>query len=96
MRMVVRRGDTYRLAGVDDQPEEDALDEEAEVGVEGDEGGVKLEVLARILSMMDMFGDRVQHMEIMVFDHFTSLDVSYRSIHSRLDTMQNQYMRLTA
>ncbi|KDP30685.1 hypothetical protein JCGZ_16661 [Jatropha curcas] len=40
--MVVRHGDTYRLAGVDDQPKEDALDEETKVRVEGDESGANI------------------------------------------------------
>ncbi|KDP21738.1 hypothetical protein JCGZ_03274 [Jatropha curcas] len=40
--MVVRHGDTSWLAAIDDQPEEDAFDEEAKVGVKGDEGRVNI------------------------------------------------------
>ncbi|KDP34744.1 hypothetical protein JCGZ_11270 [Jatropha curcas] len=90
MRMVVRHGDTYWLAGINDQPAEDTLDEKAESQVETDE------VLARILSRMDVFDNRMQHMESMMSDHFSSLDISYGSIDSRLDIMQNQYTGLNA
>ncbi|KDP30033.1 hypothetical protein JCGZ_18609 [Jatropha curcas] len=84
MKMVVRHGDTYRLARVDEQSEGDDMDEEDEIGAEGyakeaNIGGLPPtfilclsgpshsaaqvetdEVLACILSRMDMFDNRME------------------------------------
>ncbi|KDP46054.1 hypothetical protein JCGZ_15396 [Jatropha curcas] len=48
------------------------------------------EVLARMLSRMDVFDTRLTGMESMISDRFQSLEITQGSIDSRLDTMQSQ------
>ncbi|KDP44425.1 hypothetical protein JCGZ_16258 [Jatropha curcas] len=48
------------------------------------------EVLARLLSRMDVFDTRLTSMESMITDRFQSLEITQGTIDSRLDTMQGQ------
>ncbi|KDP34666.1 hypothetical protein JCGZ_11014 [Jatropha curcas] len=54
------------------------------------------EVLARILSRMDMFDTRLNGMESMIADQFQSIEIMHGSLDSRLDTMQGQYLGISA
>ncbi|KDP32192.1 hypothetical protein JCGZ_14940 [Jatropha curcas] len=46
------------------------------------------EVLARMLSSMDVFDTRLTGMESMITDRFQSLEITQGSIDSHLDTLQ--------
>ncbi|KDP46937.1 hypothetical protein JCGZ_08925 [Jatropha curcas] len=48
------------------------------------------EVLARMLSRMDVFDTRLISMESMIADRFQSLEITQGSLDSRLDTVQGQ------
>ncbi|KDP30864.1 hypothetical protein JCGZ_13807 [Jatropha curcas] len=48
------------------------------------------EVLAQLLSRMDVFDTRLTGIESMITNHFQSLEITQGSIDSRLDTMQGQ------
>ncbi|KDP36496.1 hypothetical protein JCGZ_09341 [Jatropha curcas] len=49
------------------------------------------EVLARMMSRMDMFDTRLNGMESMIADRFQSIEIMHGSLDSRSDTMQDQY-----
>ncbi|KDP46612.1 hypothetical protein JCGZ_04546 [Jatropha curcas] len=49
------------------------------------------EVLARMMSRMDMFDTKLHGMESMIADHFQSIEIMHGSLDSRMDTMQSQY-----
>ncbi|KDP27002.1 hypothetical protein JCGZ_22064 [Jatropha curcas] len=48
------------------------------------------EVLAHMLSRMDMFDTRLNGMESMIADRFQSIEIMHGSLDSRIDTMQGQ------
>ncbi|KDP23097.1 hypothetical protein JCGZ_01184 [Jatropha curcas] len=48
------------------------------------------EVLARMMSRMDIFDTRLNGMEMMIADHFQSIEIMHGSLDSRMDTMQGQ------
>ncbi|KDP41011.1 hypothetical protein JCGZ_03814 [Jatropha curcas] len=48
------------------------------------------EVLARMMSRMDMFDTRLNEMESMIADRFQSIEIMHRSLDSCIDTMQGQ------
>ncbi|KDP20526.1 hypothetical protein JCGZ_05083 [Jatropha curcas] len=48
------------------------------------------EVLARMMSRMDLFDTRLSEMETMITDHFQSIEIINGSLDSRMDTMQGQ------
>ncbi|KDP44467.1 hypothetical protein JCGZ_16300 [Jatropha curcas] len=49
------------------------------------------EVLACMMSKMDMFDVRLNGMESMIADCFQSIEIMHESLDSRIDTMQGQY-----
>ncbi|KDP26182.1 hypothetical protein JCGZ_22276 [Jatropha curcas] len=49
------------------------------------------EVLARMMSRMDMFDTRLHGMESMIADRFQSIEIMHGSLDSRIETMQSQY-----
>ncbi|KDP44659.1 hypothetical protein JCGZ_19695 [Jatropha curcas] len=49
------------------------------------------EVLARIMSRIDIFDTRLNGMESMIADRFQSIEIMLGSLDSRIDTMQGQY-----
>ncbi|KDP34387.1 hypothetical protein JCGZ_12781 [Jatropha curcas] len=53
------------------------------------------EVLARMLSRMDMFDTRLTGMESMIADRFQSIEVMHGNLDSRLDTLQGHYQGLS-
>ncbi|KDP20662.1 hypothetical protein JCGZ_03825 [Jatropha curcas] len=53
------------------------------------------EVLARILSRMDVFDTRLNNMESMIADRFQSIELTQGSLDSRLDTLQGHYQGLS-
>ncbi|KDP46789.1 hypothetical protein JCGZ_11160 [Jatropha curcas] len=54
------------------------------------------EVLARIMSRMDMFDTRLNGMESMIVDCFQSIEIMHGSLDSRIDTMQGQYQGIAS
>ncbi|KDP23053.1 hypothetical protein JCGZ_01676 [Jatropha curcas] len=48
------------------------------------------EVLARMMSRMDLFDTRLSGMETMIIDRFQSIEIMNGSLDSRMDTMQGQ------
>ncbi|KDP45102.1 hypothetical protein JCGZ_18544 [Jatropha curcas] len=48
------------------------------------------EVLARMMSRMDMFDTRLNGMESMIADRFQSIEIIHGSLDSRMDTLQGQ------
>ncbi|KDP41007.1 hypothetical protein JCGZ_03810 [Jatropha curcas] len=48
------------------------------------------EVLARMMSRMDMFDTRLNGMESMIADKFQSIEIMHGSLDSRIDTMHGQ------
>ncbi|KDP26260.1 hypothetical protein JCGZ_22432 [Jatropha curcas] len=48
------------------------------------------EVLARMMSRMDLFNTRLNRMETMIADRFQSIEIMNGSLDSRMDTMQGQ------
>ncbi|KDP30085.1 hypothetical protein JCGZ_18560 [Jatropha curcas] len=46
------------------------------------------EVLARMMSRMDLFDTRLHGMETMIADRFQSIEIMNSSLDSRMDTMQ--------
>ncbi|KDP36672.1 hypothetical protein JCGZ_07890 [Jatropha curcas] len=48
------------------------------------------EVLARMMSRMDIFDTRLNRMETMIADHFQTIEIMNGSLDSRMDTMQGQ------
>ncbi|KDP22678.1 hypothetical protein JCGZ_02463 [Jatropha curcas] len=54
------------------------------------------EVLARMMSRMDMFDTRLNGMESMVADRFQSIEIMHGSLDSRIDTMQGQYQGIAS
>ncbi|KDP46620.1 hypothetical protein JCGZ_04554 [Jatropha curcas] len=48
------------------------------------------EMLARMLSRMDVFDTRLTGMESMIADRFQSIEITQASLDSRLDTVQGQ------
>ncbi|KDP34838.1 hypothetical protein JCGZ_11200 [Jatropha curcas] len=48
------------------------------------------EVLAQMMSRMDMFDTRLNGMESMIADRFQSIEIMHRSLDSRMDTLQGQ------
>ncbi|KDP46663.1 hypothetical protein JCGZ_10972 [Jatropha curcas] len=48
------------------------------------------EVLARMMSRMDLFDTRLNGMETMIADHFQSIEIMSGRLDSRMDTMQGQ------
>ncbi|KDP38606.1 hypothetical protein JCGZ_05313 [Jatropha curcas] len=54
------------------------------------------EVLARIMSRMDMFDARLNGMETMIFDQFQSIEIMHGSHDSRIDIMQGQYQGIAS
>ncbi|KDP42634.1 hypothetical protein JCGZ_01672 [Jatropha curcas] len=48
------------------------------------------EVLARMMSRMDLFDTRLKSMETMIADRFQSIEIMNGSLDSRMDTMQGQ------
>ncbi|KDP24781.1 hypothetical protein JCGZ_25435 [Jatropha curcas] len=48
------------------------------------------EVLARMMSRMDIFDTRLNGMETMIADRFQSIEIMNGSLDSRMDTMQGQ------
>ncbi|KDP43048.1 hypothetical protein JCGZ_25234 [Jatropha curcas] len=48
------------------------------------------EVLARMMSRMDLFDTRLNGMEMMIADRFQSIEIISGSLDSRMDTMQGQ------
>ncbi|KDP20347.1 hypothetical protein JCGZ_13105 [Jatropha curcas] len=48
------------------------------------------EVLARMMSRMDLFDTRLKCMETMIADRFQSIEIMNGSLDSRMDTMQGQ------
>ncbi|KDP46084.1 hypothetical protein JCGZ_06595 [Jatropha curcas] len=54
------------------------------------------EVVARMLSRMDVFDTRLTGMESMIADRFQSIEIMHDSLDSRLYTLQGQYQGLSA
>ncbi|KDP39791.1 hypothetical protein JCGZ_03927 [Jatropha curcas] len=54
------------------------------------------EVLARMMSGMDMFDARFQGMETMISDQFQSIEIMHGSLDSHIDTIQGQYQGITS
>ncbi|KDP32198.1 hypothetical protein JCGZ_14946 [Jatropha curcas] len=54
------------------------------------------EVLARMLSRMDVFDARITGMELMIADRFQSIKIMHGSLDSHLDTLQGHYQGLSA
>ncbi|KDP29609.1 hypothetical protein JCGZ_19136 [Jatropha curcas] len=48
------------------------------------------EVLARMMSRMDIFDTRLNGMEMMIADRFQSIEIMHGSLNSRMDTLQGQ------
>ncbi|KDP23218.1 hypothetical protein JCGZ_00177 [Jatropha curcas] len=48
------------------------------------------EVLARMMSRMDIFDTRLNGMETMIADHFQSIEIMHGSLDSQMDTLQGQ------
>ncbi|KDP40407.1 hypothetical protein JCGZ_03757 [Jatropha curcas] len=48
------------------------------------------EVLAQMMSRMDMFDARLNGMESMIADRFQSIEIMHESLDSRMDTLQGQ------
>ncbi|KDP27493.1 hypothetical protein JCGZ_20225 [Jatropha curcas] len=48
------------------------------------------EVLARMMSRMDIFDTRLNKMESMIADRFQSIEIMHRSLDSGMDTLQGQ------
>ncbi|KDP31742.1 hypothetical protein JCGZ_14899 [Jatropha curcas] len=48
------------------------------------------EVLARMMSRMDIFDTRLNRMESMIADRFQSIEIMHGSLDSRMDTLQSQ------
>ncbi|KDP28943.1 hypothetical protein JCGZ_19373 [Jatropha curcas] len=48
------------------------------------------EVLARMMSQMDMFDTRLNGMETMIVDRFQSIEIMHGSLDSRMNTLQGQ------
>ncbi|KDP27393.1 hypothetical protein JCGZ_20217 [Jatropha curcas] len=53
------------------------------------------EVLARMLSRMDVFDTRLNSMESMIADRFQLIKIMHGSLDSRLDTLQGHYQGLS-
>ncbi|KDP37651.1 hypothetical protein JCGZ_07851 [Jatropha curcas] len=54
------------------------------------------EVLARMVSRMDMFDTRLNGMESMIADRFQSIRIMHGSLNSHIDTMQGQYQGIAS
>ncbi|KDP26931.1 hypothetical protein JCGZ_21024 [Jatropha curcas] len=54
------------------------------------------EVLARMLSRMDVFDTWLTRMESMIADRFQSIEITHDSLDSHLDTLQGQYQGISA
>ncbi|KDP33148.1 hypothetical protein JCGZ_13540 [Jatropha curcas] len=54
------------------------------------------DVLARMMSRMDMFDTCLNRMESMIADSFQSIEIMYGSLDSRIDTMQGQYQGIAS
>ncbi|KDP35877.1 hypothetical protein JCGZ_10447 [Jatropha curcas] len=54
------------------------------------------EVLARMMSQMDMFDTRLNGMESIIADHFQPIEIMHGSLDSRTDTMQGPYQRIAS
>ncbi|KDP45533.1 hypothetical protein JCGZ_17086 [Jatropha curcas] len=54
------------------------------------------EVLARMMSQMDMFDTCLNGMESMIADRFQSIEIMHGSLDSRIDTMQGQYQGIAS
>ncbi|KDP46926.1 hypothetical protein JCGZ_08914 [Jatropha curcas] len=54
------------------------------------------EVLARMMSRIDMFDARFHGMETMISDRFQSIEIMQGSLDSRIDTMQSQYQGIAS
>ncbi|KDP26265.1 hypothetical protein JCGZ_22437 [Jatropha curcas] len=54
------------------------------------------EVLARMMSRMDMFDTRLNGIESMISDRFQSIEIMHGSLDSRIDTMQRQYQGIAS
>ncbi|KDP23072.1 hypothetical protein JCGZ_01665 [Jatropha curcas] len=107
MKLVVKVGDSYCIVGTreessDEEEVEDASDTNMEEGnpnpfpIFGTSfGGASNlsndEVLASMMSPMDMFDTRLNGMESMIADHFQSIEIMHGSLDSHIDTMQGQY-----
>ncbi|KDP22705.1 hypothetical protein JCGZ_01929 [Jatropha curcas] len=48
------------------------------------------EVLARMMSRMDIFDTRLNEMESMIEDRFQSIEIMHGSLDSQMDTLQGQ------
>ncbi|KDP31542.1 hypothetical protein JCGZ_15369 [Jatropha curcas] len=48
------------------------------------------EVLARMMSRMDIFNTRLTAMESMITDRFQYIEIMHGSLNSRMDTLQGQ------
>ncbi|KDP36207.1 hypothetical protein JCGZ_10298 [Jatropha curcas] len=54
------------------------------------------EVLARMMSRMDMFDTRLNRIESMISDRFQSTEIMHGSLDSRIDTMQGKYQGIAS
>ncbi|KDP26961.1 hypothetical protein JCGZ_22080 [Jatropha curcas] len=54
------------------------------------------EVLAHMMSRMDMFDTRLNGMESMIADRFQSIEIMHGSLNSHIDTMQGQYQGIAS
>ncbi|KDP31732.1 hypothetical protein JCGZ_14889 [Jatropha curcas] len=54
------------------------------------------EVLARMMSRMDMFDTRLNGMKSMIVDRFQSIEIMHGSHDSCIDTMQGQYQGIAS
>ncbi|KDP44582.1 hypothetical protein JCGZ_22164 [Jatropha curcas] len=92
MKLVEKVGDLYQIVG---SREESSDNEEVPPGAGPSFQGVSNmsndEVLARMMSRMDMFDTRLNRMESMITDRFQSIKIMHGSLDSRIDTMQGQY-----
>ncbi|KDP25909.1 hypothetical protein JCGZ_22980 [Jatropha curcas] len=103
MNLVEKVGDTYRIVGTredssNDEEAEDAGDTNMEEGTFGAspsfQGASNMsndEVLARMMSQMDMFDTRLNGLESMIADRFQSIEIMHGSLDSPINTMQGQY-----
>ncbi|KDP47196.1 hypothetical protein JCGZ_19678 [Jatropha curcas] len=52
------------------------------------------EILARMMSRMEMFDTRLNGMESMIANRFQSIEIMHGSLDSRMDTLQGQLQTL--
>ncbi|KDP34279.1 hypothetical protein JCGZ_12808 [Jatropha curcas] len=80
MKLIEMVGDAYRVVGTSGSG----------LSFQGTSNMSNDEVLARMMSRMDIFDTRLNGMETMIADHFQSIEIMNESLDSRMDTMQGQ------